>query len=76
METKYTQRSHPAFLKKFLLASACASSLMLTAAHAQPVGKIFYILLENRNFTAGTDTTGGGFLGHGLPSCPVHPVWS
>ncbi len=61
METKYIKSSLPGSLRKFLLAGACATGLTLTA-HAQQVGTVFYILLENRNFTAGTDTTGGAVL--------------
>ena len=45
--------------KRSLLACACASGAMLSAAQAQQVKTVFYILLENRNFTAGTDGTGG-----------------
>ena len=49
-------------LKKSLLACACASGAMLAAAQAQQVKTVFYILLENRNFTAGTDLTGGSVI--------------
>ena len=50
-------------LKKSLLVSAVASSLALgSAAYAQKVGNVFYILLENRNFTSGSDLTGGAPL--------------
>ena len=54
----------PSFLplKKSLLACACASGAMLSAAQAQQVKTVFYILLENRNFTAGTDPTGGSVV--------------
>ena len=48
--------------KKSLLACACASSAMLSAAQAQQVKTVFYILLENRNFTAGTDLSGGSVV--------------
>ena len=51
-----------ASLKKSLLAGTCVSSLMLTAAQAQQVKTVFYILIENRNWRAGTDTTGGSVL--------------
>ena len=44
-------------LKKSLLALACASGLTLSSAHAQ-VNTVFYILLENRNFTE-NETSGG-----------------
>ncbi|MBE7157493.1 MAG: phosphoesterase [Rhodospirillales bacterium] len=68
---------------KSLLACACASGLMLsttqaqriaagqqaTAVAGQPVKTVFYILMENRNFTAGTDTTGGSVL-VGNPAAP------
>ena len=45
------------FLKKSLLALAIGSSLVMTSAHAQ-VTTVFYILLENRNWTE--NETGGG----------------
>jgi hypothetical protein len=58
------------FLKKFALAIACAYSLTLTAVHAQQsVGTVFYILLENRNFTAGGDLSGGNVV-LGSPAAP------
>ncbi len=51
------------FLKKFAVACACATSLLPATVHAQQqIGHIFYILLENRNFTAGTDTSGGSVV--------------
>jgi hypothetical protein len=64
MNTEYTKRSKSGLLRKSLLACACASSLLLTSAYGQgqKPGAIFYILLENRNFTAGTDTSGGAVL--------------
>jgi hypothetical protein len=43
--------------QKALIAFVCAFSLMLTSAKAQ-ITTVFYILLENRNFTA--DETSGG----------------
>jgi hypothetical protein len=46
---------------KLATALACASSLMLATAHAQSpqrIGAVWYILLENRNFTE--DETSGG----------------
>jgi len=50
-------------LQKIALACICASSVMPVAAQAQQhVGSIFYILMENRNFSAGSDTTGGAVL--------------
>jgi hypothetical protein len=45
------------FLKKSLLALVCGSGLMASSAHAQ-VTTVFYILLENRNWTE--NETGGG----------------
>ena len=48
--------------KKSLLACACASGAMLSAAQAQQVKTVFYILLENRNFTNGGDVTGGSVI--------------
>ena len=46
------------FLQKFAAVGALASSLMLTSAHAQQVGAVWYILIENRNFTE-NETSGG-----------------
>jgi hypothetical protein len=54
MITPSIQRSRSGLLT--LLAFACFSSLMLAAANAQ-ITTVFYILLENRCFTSGTDTT-------------------
>jgi hypothetical protein len=48
-------------LAKTLLAGACASGLMMAAANAQ-VTTVFYILLENRCFTSGTDTSYSNIL--------------
>ena len=63
MKIAFSFRPHGSFLKKSTLAFACASSLMLTAVQAQQrVQTVFYILLENRNFTAGTDTSGGSVV--------------
>jgi hypothetical protein len=57
------------FLQKFAAAFACASSLMLSAAHAQThVGTVWYILLENRNFTE-SETSGGAQI-YGSPAAP------
>jgi len=46
-------------LRKFTLVCASAASLLPLAVHAQqqPVGPIFYILMENRNFTEGSDNS-------------------
>jgi hypothetical protein len=57
MTIKTKNRSIAQLLKKSLLAFACVSGLTLTSAHAQ-VTTVFYILLENRNFTE--NETGGG----------------
>jgi hypothetical protein len=65
--TQITNRSTTGLLKKCLLAFACASGLMLTSAHAQ-VTTVFYILLENRNFTA--NETSGGQQVVGSPAAP------
>ena len=57
------------FLQKFAAACVCASSLILTAAHAQPhVGTVWYILMENRNFTE-NETSGGAQL-YGSAAAP------
>jgi hypothetical protein len=58
MKTSITKRSHKGL--RTLLAIACASGFSLGAAKAQnPNGitTVFYILLENRCFTSGTDTS-------------------
>lgn len=57
MITSFKNRSQYGLLKKSLLALACASSFMVTSASAQ-VTTVFYILLENRDFTA-NETSGG-----------------
>ncbi len=62
MITPYNKRSFRGLLQNSLIACACASSLMLTAAHGASVGSVFVIILENRNFTAGTDTSGGAVI--------------
>ena len=54
---------------KSVLACVFASGAMLTAAQAQQVKNVFYILMENRNFTSGTDVTGGTPL-VGSPAAP------
>ncbi len=48
------RRSHQGLLQKILVACVFGGGLMLTAAHAQ-IDTVFYILLENRCFTSGTD---------------------
>jgi hypothetical protein len=57
MTIKTKKRSTARFLKKGLLAFACVSGLTLTSVHAQ-ITTVFYILLENRNFTE-NETNGG-----------------
>ena len=46
-------------LRKLALSGACAASLLAAATHATPVGTIFYIAMENRNFTSGSDVSAG-----------------
>ena len=63
MTTSSTKRSQKGLLT--LLALACASSLMPVAAQAQspsPITTVFYILLENRCFTSGTDKSQSNIL--------------
>ena len=71
-------KRHPKPFAKSLLACFCAGGSMLFSAHGQQarvashaasaadmpqsIKTVFYILLENRNFTAGTDTTGGSVI--------------
>ncbi len=56
-------KKHPVlYMKKSLLCCVGASGLLLSAAQAQQVKTVFYILIENRNFTAGTDLAGGSVL--------------
>jgi hypothetical protein len=62
MENKNTKRPLLGSPQKFLFAGALAFGSILSAARAQQVGTVFYILLENRNFSAGTDTSGGAVL--------------
>jgi hypothetical protein len=62
MTTHFTHRSHIGLLKKTLLAFACASSLMLTSAQAQ-ITTVFYILLENRNWTENEPSGGQQVVG-------------
>src|SRR5580658_2841597 len=57
MTTPFIIRSYMGLFQKALIAFVCAFSLMLTSAKAQ-ITTVFYILLENRNFTA--DETSGG----------------
>jgi len=60
----------PRLLRKSLFVGAVASGLAFgSAARAQQVGNVFYILLENRNFTSGGDLTGGAPL-VGSPAAP------
>ena len=63
MNITFLSRPFKGFLQKVTLAGLCASSLLVATAQAQQhVGTVFYILTENRNFTAGTDTTGGSVV--------------
>jgi hypothetical protein len=51
--------------------AACASGLVLNSVHAQSVqriGTVWYILIENRNFTE-SETSGGGQV-YGNPAAP------
>jgi hypothetical protein len=63
MITSFKNRSQYGLLKKSLLAIACGSSLMLTSAHAQ-VTTVFYILLENRNWSENENAGGAQVLGN------------
>lgn len=63
--------AQPAGLLRKFAAGALATGLLLTAAHAQSVqriGTVWYILLENRNFTA--NETSGGTQIYGSPAAP------
>lgn len=69
MKTIFTHRPLQGLLQK--IAMACASGLMLTTAHAQSVqhiGTVWYILIENRNFTE-NEATGGQQI-FGSPAAP------
>jgi hypothetical protein len=55
-------------LLKFASASICALGLMMASAHAQSVGTVWYILIENRNFTE-SETSGGAQI-YGNPAAP------
>ena len=43
-------------------ARTAATTAPRATTASQPIKTVFYILLENRNFTAGTDTTGGSVI--------------
>ncbi|MDR3406570.1 MAG: alkaline phosphatase family protein [Chthoniobacter sp.] len=45
------------WLSKAILASVCAAGFSATAAHAQQINTVFYILMENRNWTQGSDVS-------------------
>ncbi len=68
MITPFKNRSKYGLLKKSLFAIACASSLTLSSAHAQ-VTTVFYILLENRNWTQNESSNGVQILGD-TADCP------
>jgi hypothetical protein len=55
-------------LQKIATVGACALSLLLTSARAQNVGTVWYILLENRDFT--NNETSGGQQIYGSPAAP------
>jgi hypothetical protein len=55
MITPYLTPPRKGWLPKTLLACTGAFGLILTAAHGQQINTVFYILLENRCFTAGAD---------------------
>jgi phosphatidylinositol-3-phosphatase len=63
MTTPINNRNRYGLLKKSLLAFACASSFMLSSAHAQ-VTTVFYILLENRNWSENEPAGGAQILGN------------
>ncbi|HEY3757083.1 MAG TPA: alkaline phosphatase family protein [Opitutaceae bacterium] len=56
-------------VRKFALAGACAFGLLLSARAQTQVGPVFYILMENRNFTTNGDLSGGSVL-VGNPAAP------
>jgi hypothetical protein len=58
-------------LSRFAALAACASGLALNSVHAQSVqriGTVWYILIENRNFTE-SETSGGAQI-YGNPAAP------
>jgi hypothetical protein len=55
-------------LLKAASAGICAFGLMLTSARAESVGTVWYILIENRNFTE-SETSGGAQI-YGNPAAP------
>lgn len=61
MTPKSIKLARKGWLTKAILASACAAGLS-AAAHAQQINTVFYILLENRCFTSGTDTSYSNIL--------------
>jgi phosphatidylinositol-3-phosphatase len=71
MNIIFRHLSQKGLLSKVAAVSACAFGLMLTTARAvtvQQVGTVWYILLENRNFTEG-ETSGGAQI-YGSPAAP------
>jgi len=62
MNNQSTKRFRKGSLQLSLLTGICATGMMLAASHAAPLGTVFVIDLENRNFTAGTDTSGGSVV--------------
>ncbi|HEY3897767.1 MAG TPA: hypothetical protein VGM54_04090 [Chthoniobacter sp.] len=61
MTQSYLRRSRWGLLLKALLGGTFAFGLMMAAANAQ-ITTVFYILLENRCFTSGTDKTQSNIL--------------
>jgi len=68
MNSKTVNKSLKGFIQKSLLACAVASSVILPSAHAQTtntngITTVFYILLENRNWTQNENSYGVQILG-------------
>src|SRR5262249_24358442 len=65
MSASSTKKSRAGFLAKSIIA-CCASSVLLAsaaqAASSSPITTVFYVLLENRCFTSGTDTSYSNIL--------------
>jgi len=68
MPTSSIRRSHGGLLSAIALGCLLSGSIMVTAAKAQ-VNTVFYILLENRCWTTGTDTSYNNVI-KGNAACP------
>lgn len=69
MPTPLITQPRKGWLKTSVLACTGAFGLMLSAAHAQQINTVFYILLENRCLSSGTDKSYNNVI-YGNPAAP------